>query len=253
LTGIKSINGTGNTLDNTLIGNTGKNILDGGAGNDTLIGGAGNDTYIVDSTNDSITELWGEGTDLVKSSVNWTLGANLENLTLIGTSILSGTGNTLDNVMIANSAGSTLDGGDGNDTLTGGIGNDTLFGGHGNDSLVGGLGSDLFTGGAGNDTLTLGSDNNIDTVFYRSGDGSDIVQQFVRKSGGDLLSFQNIPNIDVVKLGKNTEFRISDGISSNAGFGSGNLLMTLQGTTGFTLANIGQSLDSTNTAQFQFS
>jgi Ca2+-binding RTX toxin-like protein len=253
LTGTQSIKGTGNALDNVLTGNIGNNILDGGAGNDTLIGGAGNDTYIVDSTSDSIIELLNEGTDTVKSSVSWILGDNLEKLTLTGTSILSGIGNTLDNVMIANSAGSTLDGGDGNDKLTGGIGNDTLFGGIGNDNLVGGLGSDLFTGGTGDDTLNLGSGNYVDTVFYSSGDGSDIVQQFVRKSGGDLLSFQNIANIDVVKLGKNTEFRISDGISGNAGFGSGNLLMTLQGTTGFTIANIGQSLDSTNTAQFQFS
>jgi Ca2+-binding RTX toxin-like protein len=46
LTGAGNINGTGNTLDNTIVGNTGNNILDGGAGKDTLSGGAGADTFV---------------------------------------------------------------------------------------------------------------------------------------------------------------------------------------------------------------
>jgi Ca2+-binding RTX toxin-like protein len=46
LTGSANINGTGNTLANTLTGNTGANSLNGGAGNDTLTGGSGKDTFI---------------------------------------------------------------------------------------------------------------------------------------------------------------------------------------------------------------
>ena len=50
LTGSANINGTGNTLVNTLTGNPGNNILNGGAGADTLIGGDGDDTYVYDGT-----------------------------------------------------------------------------------------------------------------------------------------------------------------------------------------------------------
>jgi Ca2+-binding RTX toxin-like protein len=117
LTGTRNINGTGNALNNYITGNVGNNILDGGAGYDILAGGRGNDTYIVDSTYDSIIENANEGTDTVKASANWTLGANLENLTLIGAANLSGTGNELDNVITGNSGNNSLYGGGGNDKL----------------------------------------------------------------------------------------------------------------------------------------
>ena len=60
------------------------NVLDGGAGADTLVGGTGNDTYVVDNAGDVVTEGAGAGTDTVQSSVTFTLGANVENLTLTG-------------------------------------------------------------------------------------------------------------------------------------------------------------------------
>ena len=90
-----------------------------------MIGGLGNDIYIVDTTTDTITEAVNEGTDTVQSSVSFTLGANLENLTLTGTAA-NGTGNALDNVITGNAAANTFTGGGGNDSIIGGGGTDTV-------------------------------------------------------------------------------------------------------------------------------
>ncbi len=102
-----------------------------------------------------MTELADEGTDTVQSLVDYTLGANLENLALTGTAATSGTGNELNNVITGNVAGNTLHGLGGNDTLRGGLEADTLEGGAGNDRLEGGAGADtyLFARGEGQDVL----------------------------------------------------------------------------------------------------
>lgn len=145
LTGTSAINGTGNGLDNVLIGNSkantltggaGNDVLNGGSGTDTMLGGTGNDTYVVDVTTDVVTEYASEGTDTIQSGVTFTLGANVENLTLTGSSAINGTGNTLDNTLTGNTGANTLSGGTGNDVLVGGLGNDTLTGGAGNDIFL---------------------------------------------------------------------------------------------------------------------
>jgi Ca2+-binding RTX toxin-like protein len=151
LQGSGNLNGTGNTLANTLVGNSGNNLLSGGAGNDYMVGGAGNDTFIVAAAGDSTIEAAAGGTDTVRSYVNWTLGANVERIELQGSGNLNGTGNTLANTLVGNSGNNVLNGGDGNDYISGGAGSDTLSGGAGNDTLIGGAGSDSLNGGAGND------------------------------------------------------------------------------------------------------
>jgi Ca2+-binding RTX toxin-like protein len=148
---------------NRLEGRGGNDTLDGRAGangNDRLYGGIGNDSYIIDSTSEKLVEFLSEGTDEVKTSVDWTLGANFENLTLTGANDLNGNGNTGANIITGNSGNNVLSGGAGNDTLDGGTGDDTLTGGIGDDrfnfATSGSLTSaDVVDGEAGNDTLAM--------------------------------------------------------------------------------------------------
>jgi len=164
----------GNSANNTLTGNAGNDTLNGGAGTDILRGGMGNDIYVVDTAKDSVTENANEGIDTVQSAITYTLGANVENLTLTGTTAINGTGNTLNNVLTGNSAANILTGNAGNDTLDGGAGNDTLVGGTGNDVYRFGPGGGQDTlsendATAGNSDLVDVSSDRLNLVFSYTG------------------------------------------------------------------------------------
>ena len=110
-----------------LFGGDGADRLDGGAGIDHLAGGHGDDTYAVDEADDLVVEAPGEGIDRVEATSSFALGAEIEDLVLVGSSALAGTGNALAN---------SITGGDGDDRLDGGAGDDFLAGWNGSDTYV---------------------------------------------------------------------------------------------------------------------
>src|SRR5262249_13897018 len=108
--------------DDTLIGGIGNDLLEGGTGPDILNGGVGDDIYVIntvsDITEDTILEQPNGGVDTVRAAVDYTLGANVENLELsFFTGAVRGTGNAVGNYIRGNELGNILDGGAGDDTL----------------------------------------------------------------------------------------------------------------------------------------
>jgi trimeric autotransporter adhesin len=123
--GIDTLNGGAD--DDILNGGADNDFLDGGTGKNTLNGGDGNDTYIVALTTDIVKEEVNKGTaDLVKSSIDYTLTASVENLEMM-TGAIKGTGNALGNTITGNDADNIIDGGKGIDIMIGGLGNDTYI------------------------------------------------------------------------------------------------------------------------------
>jgi Ca2+-binding RTX toxin-like protein len=224
LTGDLVIDGVGNDLNNVLIGNMAANTLQGGAGNDwlngglgadTLVGGAGDDTYVIDGL-DTVTELAGEGLDTVRASLSYTLGKNVENLTLTGDSAIDGSGNELDNVLVGNGASNTLRGGAGADLLDGGAGADTLIGGVGDDTYVVDNAGDVVTeaANAGADTVqtslgsyTLGA--NVENLTHIgpddfNGTGNSGANLIIGGSGADVLDGKGGADTLIGGLGDDT-------------------------------------------------
>ena len=180
LMGSDAIYATGNDLNNVLTGNSANNILDAGLGADTMLGGLGSDTYIVDNADDVVIENSSEGTDTVQSSIAYTLGNNIENLTLTENNTINGTGNALDNVITGNTANNVLDGGLGADTLAGGTGNDTLNGGAGSDAYH-------FNLGDGADVISDDNNAGADTNKLVLGEGITTSDLAVSQDGNDLI------------------------------------------------------------------
>ncbi len=177
-----------------ITGSAGGDRIDGGAGDDIMAGGRGNDTYYVDSAGDQVVEAVREGFDKVYSSISYSLGDNVEHLTLTG-SALSGQGNGLRNTIVGNQLNNTLMGGDGDDTLAGNEGDDELFGGDGSDGYVyeNGDGKDVIIdapGSAGEDVIVLaGNYRPYDVRFFR--DPTAMNDLILRFAGGGSITVRD--------------------------------------------------------------
>jgi Ca2+-binding RTX toxin-like protein len=265
-----AIGGTGN---DSLTGNAADNRLDGRAGADVMTGGLGNDTYVLDNAGDVVTENLNEGTDTVQASISYTLGPNLENLTLTGTAAINGTGNGLDNVITGNAAANVLDGGAGADTLIGGAGADTYVVDNPGDtvselSTVAGvidtvLASVGFTLGANLENLTLTGSGNIDGTgnglanvlsgnaginVLAGGAGNDTY--IVNTAGDTVVETSAVATeIDLVQssvsftLGHNLENLTLTGPADIDGSGNG-LANTIQGNDGANVLDGGAGADT---------
>lgn len=171
---------TGGAFDDTLIG---------GTGNDTLSGRSGNDIYWIDSAGDSIVELAGEGSDVVITSVSYTLDAathaeRLETIKLSATDSLNLTGNSYSQAITGNN---------GRNILRGEGGADALYGGGDNDVMDGGSGADAMYGGTGDDTYYI--DVADDRVFEEAGQGAD---RMVTSASYVLASTSEIEQLEFV-------------------------------------------------------
>jgi predicted outer membrane repeat protein len=175
-----------------LVGHRGNDLLNGGPGIDTMTGGPDNDTYIVNHTRDVVKEGRNRGTDVVKSSAGYNLGANVENLNLVGKSAINGVGNNLDNRIGGNNAKNRIIGKLGDDILIGRGGNDVLIGNEGSDRLIGNVGNDLLNGGVGNDTLIGGGGSdrfifNTGKSYRKAAPGKDLIRDFKNRDNDRII------------------------------------------------------------------
>jgi hypothetical protein len=228
-----SSKGTGNILNNYITGNGGANILDGSFGADTMEGFTGNDIYIVDNENDIVIEIENGDSDLVLSSVNFTLPFEVDNLTLTGNAPINGTGNNRNNDIVGNSNNNVLNGGFRADRLTGLSGADIFvfqYGeSSGNDS--GNLFDTITDFEIGIDRIDLltstGAAMTAPSIFWRAADNS---------SASTISSLANAVYIDVDSLTGGSQplgLNTAALVSSTNPYISGNYIFVNDGVPGF--------------------
>ena len=190
--GTAAINLTGNEIANTITGNAGANILDGGGGADSLNGLGGNDVYFVNDAADLVIEGLSGGYDTIFSSVNYTLGENVERIVTLdpsSTAALRLTGNALNNEVTGNAGANILDGGAGVDLMVGGAGDDIYF-----VDNIGDIVSDAPDGGY--DTVFTSTNFLLDTVIERvvavDGSSTDPITLTGNEFANEILSLIHI-------------------------------------------------------------
>ncbi len=239
---------TGNAEDNELSGLGGRDNLDGGEGADHMIGGNGNDTYVVDDAGDDVDEAGTTGNDTVFSAIDYTLGSDIENLTLVGTAI-NGTGNELDNELAGNDEDNVLSGLEGADTLDGGAGADHMIGGNGSDIYVVDDLGDVTdeTGTTGTDTVETAIDYTLNAVIENltltgsnSGTGNALANTITGSDQANTLN--GGAGIDTLIGGDGDDTYVVDSttdiITEGSGGSSGSDLITTSVTLASLAANV---------------
>ena len=209
--GAGSFTGTGNGSDNfiqgaagndSLLGEGGMDTLVGGEGNDTLngrsgadqmLGGDGDDVYFVDDVNDIATDAFSTGADEIRTTLATYKMSNfdqIENLTYVGLSTFTGTGNNLNNLVKGSSGADTLEGLVGNDTLDGGAGADNMRGASGNDVYI--------------------VDDAADVVIENPGEGTDEIRVSL-----SAYSISNAFAVEVLKYVGSGNFNGVGNVSAN--------------------------------------
>jgi Ca2+-binding RTX toxin-like protein len=149
-------------------------------------GGDGDDLYVIGKSNTQIVEQPGFGYDEVRSTASFTLGENLDDLTLIGGKNATASGNEGNNVLTGNRGNNILNGLGGDDYLIGGKGDDTMFGGAGQDMFD-------FKKGTGNDIASDFTDGEdlVFCLFANSGpEIADLIANHaVEKNGGVMITY----------------------------------------------------------------
>lgn len=175
--GVVIENAQGGSGADVLIGNAAANRLIGGAGVDTMIGRGGDDTYYVDNAGDVVTEVAGEGSDVVYTSVSYALSAT-SSIEVMSTTDSAGTG--------------AID-------LRGSDFAQTMYGNAGANVLDGSFGVDTMLGFGGDDVYYV--DNAGDRVLEAAGGGSDTVYT---SSSYTLEAGSSVEVLSVSQLGATT-------------------------------------------------
>jgi beta propeller repeat protein len=168
-------------------------------------------------------------TDTLPTSTTRTLPANVENLTLTGTTAINGTGNVLANIITGNSAANTLNGGAGNDTLIGLAGNDILNGGVGADTLTGGVGIDRFGYKILTDSLLANFD--VITDFNANASNDLFLVTTARSAFTNVGAVATLDNAGIIAKLNITNFGIN--AAAQFSFGSRSFVAINNATAGF--------------------